>query len=259
MISFSMQAHRLRHQVALLVLATAMCTNAQNPAGPKFVLAPPAGPLAWTVAYTYKTSAQSIVDAKKDDLASKSLLLSDLTRPEKVRYIIKKPVSSRTVYFEGGVKQEAYYVGNYEFRFSEQNKEVLTTDLNSYPDLDQLFRQRFPGVAWVTPKLFVKIEDAHGEKCAYFRDGNPAKIDPNSTVMDAIIDASKYQIREAWFSVQTGLPVAFKVGQDLGRYQFEDSPASAINVPANIQAEIGKKAKYEAYLKQRNAPAVTGP
>jgi hypothetical protein len=252
-----MQSHRFRHRVASLVLVATMCANAQNQVGPKIVLTPPAGPLVWTVTYTYNTSVKSIIDAKKDDLAAKNLLLSDLTRPEKVRYVIKKPVSLKTVYLEGGAKQEAFYVGDYEFRFSEQSKEVLTSDLKSYPNLDQLFRQRFPGVAWVTPKLFVKIEDAHGEKCAYFRDDNPAKVDPNSSVMDAIIDASKYQIREAWFSVQTGLPVAFKVGKDLGKYHFEDSPDAEVHVPANIQKKINEHAKYQAYLKQRDA--VAGP
>ncbi len=239
--------------IGLFNLAAAPSGNAQAPTGPKILLAPPADQAVWTIRYTYQKAVTEIVSEKKEDLASKSLELSDLTRPEKVRYTIMNPVSSRIVDIEGGAKEEAYYLGNFEFRISPREKQVLTTNLASYPSADQLFRKRFPGVDWVQPKLFVKVEDAHGEPCAYFLDGNPAKHDPSSDVIDEITDSSKYEIREAWFSVKTGLPVAFKVGGNLGRYTFEPPQNAQVQIPAPIRAKMHEHAAYEEYQKRRAA------
>lgn len=234
-------------------LAATLSANAQAATGPKIILSPPPGQAVWTIRYTYQKAVQEIVSEKKADLAAQSLELSDLTRPEKVRYIIKNPVSTRMVDIEGGAKEEAYYLGNFEFKVSPSDKQVLTTNLASYPSADQLFRKRFPGVDWVTPKLFVKAEEAHGENCAYFLDGNPQKHHPDSEKMDEIIDNSKYGIREAWFSLATGLPVAFKAGGTLGKYTFEPAQSAQVQIPVPIRNRMTEHAAYEDYLKRRAA------
>ena len=234
-------------------LATSLNGFSQAASGPKILLAPPVGEMAWTIRYTYQKAIRETVAEKGEDLAARSLEMADLTRPEKVRYLIKNPISSRITDIEGGTKEEAYYMGNFEFRISPRDKEVLTTNLDSYPSADQLFRKRFPGVDWVKPKLFVKIEEAHGEPCAYFRDGNPEKFDPNSTKVDDIIDSSKYEIREAWFSVKTGLPVAFKAGGNLGKYKFDPVQGGQVQVPQPVREKMAQHAAYEAYLKKRAA------
>ena len=131
--------------IGLFNFVSVLPGNAQAPTGPKILLAPP-DQAVWTIRYTYQKAVTEIVSEKKEDLASKSLELSDLTRPEKVRFTIKNPVSSRIVDIEGGTKEEAYYLGNFEFRISPRDKEVLTSNLDSYPSADQLFRKRFPGV-----------------------------------------------------------------------------------------------------------------
>ena len=234
-------------------LAATLSGDAQAATGPKIILSPPPGQAVWTIRYTYQNSVREIVSEKKADLAAQSLELSDLTRPEKVRYTIKNPVSTRIVDIEGGAKEEAYYLGNFEFRISPRDKEVMTTNLASYPSADQLFRKRFPGVDWVNPKLFVKVEEAHGESCAYFLDGSPEKHNPNSEKMDDIIDYSNYGIREAWFSLATGLPVAFKAGETLGKYTFEPAQSAQVQIPVPIRNKMNEHAAYEDYLKKRDA------
>lgn len=245
--------------IGLTTLIGTHSSHAQAPApnGPKILLTPPPGPAVWTIRYTYQKAVREIVSEKQDDLAAKSLELSDLTRPEKIRYIINNPVSSRIATIEGGTKEEAFYLGNYEFRVSPHDKQVLTTNLDSYPSADQLFRKRFPGVDWVKPKLFVRVEEAYGEPCTYFRDGNPEKQDPKSEKMDDIIDASKYEIREAWFSAKTGLPVAFKAGEILGTYSFEPAKDLQVQVPQPIREKMNQQAAYEAYLKKRASLGAT--
>lgn len=245
---------RVPFATSLLVATSFLTALGQAPSGPRIQLSPPAGQeLAWTVDYTYTRSRESLLEAKKEDLAAKALDPADLARPEQIRYLIKSPVSSAITKFEGGAKDEGYYFGNHEFRLTPRSKEVLLTDLASYPTVEQLFRKRFPGVHWVTPKLFVKIEDAHGESCAYFREA-PATTKPDPDKIDDVTDASKLQLREAWFSVKTGLPVAFKSGEATGRFTFEPVPSGPVVPPANVREKISEFAKYEAYLKQRSAP-----
>lgn len=245
---------RVPFATSLLVAASLLTALGQAPSGPRIQLSPPAGQeLAWTVDYSYTRSRESLLEDKKEDLAAKALDPADLARPEQIRYLIKSPVSSAITKFEGGAKDEGYYFGNHEFRLTPRSKEVLLTDLASYPTVEQLFRKRFPGVHWVTPKLFVKIEDAHGESCAYFREA-PATTKPDPDKIDDVTDASKLQLREAWFSVKTGLPVAFKSGEATGRFTFEPVPGGPVIPPANVREKISEFAKYEAYLKQRSAP-----
>lgn len=239
--------------IGMFSLAATPSGTAQAPTGPKILLAPLPDQAVWTIRYTYQKAVKEIVSEKKEDLAAESLELSDLTRPEKVRFTVKNPVSSRIVDIEGGTKEEAYYLGNFEFKISPRDKEVMKSNLASYPNADQLFRKRFPGVDWVKPQLFVKVEETHGEPCAYFRDGSPVKYDPNSEQMDDVIDASKYEIREAWFSIRTGLPVAFKAGGNLGKYDFEPAQNAQVQIPAAIRAKMHEHAAYEAYLEKRAA------
>lgn len=256
--------HRLPHYVASASLALSVVTHAQQapaapspaaaPATPKILLAPGGAATVWTVKFTYKKSLEAVAEEKKEDLASKSLELTDLVRPEKVRFVVQSPVSSRIVSIEGGAKEEAYYVGNFEFRLSPASKEVLSTNLDSYPTPDQLFRKRFPGVDWVKPSLFVRVEDAYGEPCAFFRNGNPEKVDPNKEKMDDVIDNSKYFVREAWFSMKTGLPVAYKHGDVEAKITFEPATGEKVQIPEKIRESIARQAKYEAYLKQRATP-----
>ena len=118
---------------------------------------------------------------------------------------------------------------------------------------DYVNRNRFPGVHWVTPKLYVRIEEAYGEPCAYFREA-PVKTTPDPDKVDDVMDASKLQLREAWFSVKTGLPVAFKSGESTGRFSFEPAQSDPVIPPANVREKISEFARYEAYLKQRAAP-----
>ena len=241
--------------IAALVAATGTLTAlCQAPSGPRIQLAPPAGQeMAWTVDYTYTKSRESLLEDKKEDLAKKALDPADLARPEQIRYLIRNPVSSAITRLEGGAKEEGYYFGNHEFRLTPRSREVLVTDLASYPTVEQLFRQRFPGVHWVTPKLFVKIEEAYGESCAYFREA-PATTQPDPGKIDEVTDASKFQLREAWFSVRTGLPVACRTGDATARFTFAPPTSDPVMPPAEVREKISQFARYEAYLKQRAAP-----
>lgn len=218
-------------------------------AKPKILVNPPSGEFAWSVKFDYDQSFEKIAEEAKGDLAAKSLELSDLSRPKKASYVIKKLVSKRTVSMEGGTKLEAFQWENFEFQKSPAHEEVMMSDLKNYPSVDQLFRKTFPGVHWVTPELFVEVQKAYGQECAYFRDGTPAK--PDAEKMDAVLDASKYEIREAWFSLQTGLPIAFKAGPLKGEFTFEKPPSGALSLPADVRESMKKMADYQNYLKSR--------
>lgn len=223
-----------------------------TPPSPKIILTPAADKVAWTIRYTYGKSREAVMEEKKGDLAEKTIALDDLARPEKVSFIIKNPVSSAVTNYEDGAKDEAYYYANFEFKKNRRQKDVFVTNLDNYPTVEQLFRKRFPGVHWVNPKLFVKVEEAYGESCAYFREG-AAPLPKDTEKMDIVLDASKYGVREAWFSMATGLPIAFKNESATGRFTFETPPTEALTIPMDIRESISKQAKYLAYLEARAA------
>ncbi len=229
-----------------------MAAAGEEPTAPRILLSPPAGEVKWTIDYSYERSRGSIIEEKQEDLASEAIELADLNRPEKIDFLIKDPISTMTTRYEEGARDEGYFFDDYEFRTSRRSAEVLVFDLNSYPQVEQLFRSRFPGVHWVTPDFFVKMEEAHGEPCAYFRDETPATPDPE--VMDEILDSSKHDVREAWFSARSGLPVAFKSGETTGRFTFEPARAAEISVPSKIREKISEFARYQAYLEKRAQP-----
>ncbi len=220
---------------------------------PKVVVVPPPGPLAWTVHYSYKETREN---GRKDGGAEKAIDPAAGSREAAVRYVIAEPVSARITVMESGQKEEAFQSGNYEFLATARSKDVLLQDLASYPTVEQLFRKHIPGVHWVTPKLFVKVEAAQGQLCAYFRDVGREPANPEQ--LDAILDGSKQDVREAWFNVETGLPVAFKAGHTLGKFTFEAPPSSGVHVPAVVRAKMDEFAAYQTYLSQRAKPEGSG-
>lgn len=257
--------HSLRHHLTTgaIVLATALTALAQAPekgtSVPKHIIATPPGDIVWTIRYTYKDSKKKDDSEKIDKNTALSaseqtaLEAGGVSRPDKVRCIIRKPVSMKVADLVDGKKEDAFYYANFEFRIAGQKRQVYKSDLDQYPTIEQLFQKKLPGVDWVRPKHFVKVDDSQGEPCAYFRDGNPVKRDPDQQEVDAISDDSKYEIREAWFSLKTGLPVAFKAGETLAKYTFEPDAKPEIVIPADIKEAINKHARYEKYLKDRAA------
>lgn len=225
-----------------------------TPASPKIIVSPAADKVAWSVRFTYKKTPEAPKADSSADPAAMVLELSDRARPSRINYVIKAPVSTATTTYEDGSKETAYYFGNFEFKKNRREKQVYMHDLDSYPLPEQLFRKRFPGVHWVSPKLFVKVEVAYGEACAYFRDG--AKTAPKQTdTMDIEADSSMYSDREAWFSMATGLPVAYKSYDATIQFTFEAPPTEPVVVPQDVKELINKQARYLAYLNQSKTPA----
>lgn len=228
--------------------------TAAAPVTPKIILSPAPDKVSWNVRFTYKKAPVPAEAAAGQDLAATALQPTDFSRPSKIEYVIKAPVSSAITTFEDGGKEMAYYFGNYEFKKTRRSKDVYMQDLDSYPMPDQLFRKRFPGVHWVNPKLFVRVEVAYGESCAYFREG--AKARPkDSDSMEMVMDSSIYSVREAWFSMATGLPVAYKTDMLTAQFKFEAPPTEPVVVPPDIKESINKQARYLAYINQTTNPA----
>ncbi len=244
-----MKIHRANPAVTAICVLLAIPAFCEAQKVPKIQIVPPPGDAAWSVKYEYDNSQKSIVEGAKGELDAKSLELADLSRPLKASYVIKKLVSKRSVSMEDGAKLEAYQWENYEFQKSPAHKEVMMSDLKSYPSVEQLFRLAFPGVHWVKPEHFVEVQKAYGQECAYFRDGTPEKPDPGK--VDAVLDASKYQIREAWFSLETGYPIAYKTGATKAEFSFQKPEAGSVSVPADVLESMKKMADYKNYLERR--------
>lgn len=225
---------------------------AQETPKPKILTSPPPGQVVWTVSYTYTKTRENLRSENKDALEKAQVTESDLERFDKITYTIKKPVSSRITTYDGGGKSEAYLFEDSEFFKKRGAKEVDKQKVTSTSDPQQLYHTKFPGVEWVKPKLFVKILDAYGESCAFFRE--EAAVVTAEQLNKDDLSAQNHSVREAWFSMKTGLPVAYKEMDMTGKFKFADPATATVNIPQDVREKIAKYAKYMEFIKRRNTP-----
>lgn len=243
----------LKPSLAFFFLLSLLTTTGAAPApGPKINISPPPGQAVWTVSFTYAKTRENLRSENKEALEAQAMKIEDLERIDKITYTIKAPVSSRITTFESGTKEEVFHYEGHEFFKPRNGKNVIKSDTSSYASAQELFMKKFPGVEWVKPKLFVKIETAFGESCAYFKEAERvltaaqlATEDPNAVASSA---------REAWFSTTTGLPIAFKQDGATGKFNFGNPTSANVTVPQDIREAINKHAKFAEFMKKRRRP-----
>jgi hypothetical protein len=243
---------RLPIAIGMLSLSASPAAFSQKPASPKITVAPLPGQMVWTVNFTYEKTRESLVKEVNDAVESAPVSAVDLERPTQMTYTIKKPVSSRVTTYEGGGKDEAYQLEGYEFEKSRRNKDVIKHDLRDHPTPEQLFLKKFPGVHWVKPKLFVRIENAFGESCAYFHES--ASVLTAEQLQREDLNVTRNGEREAWFSMTTGMPVAFKEDGATGKFKFGAPSSAEVSIPKDIRVKLTEFVKHMNYLKLRDAP-----
>jgi hypothetical protein len=238
--------------LALGSLCIAFCASASAHEGPKpkIIISPPPGQAVWTVKFSYTKTRESLVSENKEALEKDLIKASDMERIDKITYTIKKPVSCRVTDYDAGGKSEAYNYEDREFAKNRGEKGVDSQKISNLSDPQQHFVKKFPGVHWVKPKLFVKIENAYGESCALFKE-EAASLTAEQLAKDDV-SAEVHSGREAWFSMKTGLPVAFKEGDAIGKFTFGDPASASVTIPQDVRESISTYAKYQEFVKKRN-------
>lgn len=232
-------------------LISAATVFSQDGPKPKIITSPPAQAV-WTVNFSYTKTKESLISENKDAIESNQVSASDLERIDKIVYTVKKPVSCRITHYDGGSKSEAFNYEEREFSKNKETQKIDTRKVDRLIDPQQLFVTKFPGVEWVKPKLFVKIENAYGESCAYFRE-DAAKLTAQQIENDDVT-AEVHDVREAWFSLKSGLPVAFREAETVGKFNFGDPATADVKIPQDVREAIGKYVKFQEWSKKREKP-----
>lgn len=240
--------------IACLSIFCSFNANAQN-----VILAPHKKPLSWTITYVRNKQEKNYEGESEKSLGNYSSISTLQGLPaDKTKYIYKHPISLRTTYHENNDEKDYYYYEKIEISENKGQNSVYSTSLeSSFVYEDQIFREKFPKVSWVTPEYYVGKVKAYDQECHYFKDGDPKKWIKGDN--NYYTDMTTFFVREAWFSVQTGLPVAFKIGDEEGKYNFHNGEQAKVIVPARIKEEVNKYLRYKEYLRKRAEPAKLAP
>lgn len=149
--------------------------------------------------------------------------------------------------YANGVKQEFWYADNLLFSTDETGKNVYI----SRPDqIDpQLVTERgdptrssgFTGVAWVQAKYFDRVVRFEKESCYHYV-LKPASTGVLNEDLGVVAMAGG---AEAWISVRTNLPVAYKMDNVTYVYDFSNTRPPALSLPAPVQAKLDQYRKMQ--------------
>jgi hypothetical protein len=218
----------------------------------KLLLAPNKNPFVWSITYKYD---DLILGSEQN---SKKTIESDVAKqinhilPKKTNFVCNDLVSLRHVITLDESETSYYYFKGIQIHKDNIDKEIKSESLSTYSDDEQLFRVRFPGITWINQKFMKGVVDYKGEKCVYFIDDDVEIMDTDNN--DPNIDITIFKKREAWFNAETGLPVAFKIGEMEGVYRFEDRPSPKVIVPQDIREKIKQCQSYLDYQRRRGEP-----
>jgi hypothetical protein len=238
----------------IIVILSIFCSNSfsQELKAPKVIISPNKPIMAWTIKTKHtegkKENGQEIDKPTQSD---RELTGYDSSIPiVKIDYVLKNPVSQRTVHHIRNMKQDFYYFEDIELVQYNRQENANSVKLDKKSDSESLFREAFPGVSWVKPKHYKGVQVMGEQECYYFKDENPLKR-PDIEEGDGE-DPLIYMAKEAWFSVATRMPVAFKLDEEENTYVFHNPENVKVIVPETIKKEISAYLVYKEYNRKRS-------
>lgn len=162
--------------------------------------------------------------------AGEKLASEGPVRPLSSDYVIGENVARKETTYSGATRETIYIylVKGYELKFDPGLKKILIWDIMAgEPEPEQLFYRDYPGFDWVSQANLQGTVDAFGEPCFHF-----------------VFTSPDGPSREAWISVETGLPVAYHRANVQGRYSFLPPPSTPLALPAEyvfvLNLKLGK-------------------
>jgi hypothetical protein len=193
----------------------------------------------WTLTIKEGKKSRSEQKAEEEAAAEAEVAVeqtSDEDRVRKTEYEITG-TTGRATTTEGQTKKEIYlhrYKTNMlMLRYDEGLQRVRPYLFDQYAAPEMRFAITYPGIDWVEPKYYKGIVKKQGQNCHHFlQEANTGSqealnkddelaYDPRFTVVT----------REAWFSVDTGLPVGFESGNTEGVFRHEKPSTKPIKLP----------------------------
>ena len=226
-------------------LASAL--NAQEPSQPTPRPTPPPGPLLdkapemaqWTV--TSKTSiARPIADpeGKGQPTPSPSASASGgqkatASPTDQTTTVVKtKSLRFEQTMLSGGAKIQKWFVPDMQITLRGASAPVVTlsgvTRNNYYVDYS---KSDFLGFEWISPQNFTGITKVSGQDCLVFKD--KVKVDPESSTAPRAAAV-------ACIALDSRLPVALQLDQEVRTYQFGAPPTDMLELPQDVALVVEK-------------------
>lgn len=149
--------------------------------------------------------------------------------------------------YGNGMQQEFWYVDNLLFSTDETGKNVMV----SRPDQSdpQFATERgdpcrstgFTGVGWVKAKYFDRVVRFEKESCYHY------VLKPASTgvLNEDLGVVAMTGGAEAWISVRTNLPVAYRMDNVTYVYDFSNARPSSLSLPVAVQSKLEQYRKMQ--------------
>lgn len=183
-------------------------------------------------------------EQKPDNKNAQAEIAVDSGVQEKQKKVIEVEITGQTARAvtrtNDAPAQEIYMFRDLFLRFDAQEKKVRPYKFDQYAPVEMRFTKSFPGIDWVEPKYFRERVNFRGSDCYYFvQDARTGEKKPRSED-DALSYDNRFaeNKREAWFSVTTGLPIAFQDGPLEGSYQHQATPTKAVTLPTAYQDAV---------------------
>jgi hypothetical protein len=230
----------------LLPLVGALAQDSSSPRVPT-----PGTEAHWTIRYTYPDTPPAGGAGAAEESSDPMLEL----RAQASDYVVTGNIARHELTLQNGTKQTIYIVEHYKLTFDAELKKVLITDLDRVDSElpEQLFQRQFPGLEWLKPEFYNGVVNAFGQQCLYFLYRPPEVVPESETPSDDVAKLSdqaaqrlsrSLRSQEAWISLDTGLPIAYRNNGIVGRYAFQAKPSSKVVLPseyvAALKARLGK-------------------
>jgi hypothetical protein len=183
----------------------------------------------WTIRY------ESVKQDKAPEVTAEEALAEDGNSAADVvegQYEIHGKTGHAVLEKADGSKEEMYLFDGMVLFEDAALDRVRVHKIDQYSGDAMRFGQFFPGMNWVQVQYFKGLVEKDGVNCYWFRQekGTGEKI--NRPTDPLVYDKNQaLTTREAWFAVDTLVPVAFRDGLVMGRYRFAAPPEKPLALP----------------------------
>lgn len=237
----------IRHTLWLTIGLLAMTTSlsAQTAAAPNTDVPPPQPPLVsevpvpaqWTITIKYGKDATEGGNANAKPAEAQPISPSQIQKIQ----VTKTETLKRDIYTYGsGTTAELWYAEKLALGLDSGGKDVAITPLgvNSerYGERGNPYQSTgFTGVGWLKIGYYDKAVRFQKEICYHYvlkAANQVVEADPALGIQGAAA--------EAWISVKTNLPVAYRFDGVLYVYEFDPARPASLTLPPNYQAQLDR-------------------
>ena len=159
----------------------------------------------WTIDYTYVNESKATGSTGAPPQPGPG----SPQQIERVEYTLTGRTAHVTTTLFNGENSEFYVFKDYKLLEDPSSHEIMVFDIGAMASPMDMFREDYPGFYGLSPSDYVNTEKNLGQVCLHLKKEN----------------------LEAWLGAESGMPVAYKFGDQTGRYTFLPTPTDVMDLP----------------------------